>query len=144
MELEEIDSKIKEDVDENYNYDDKLSSFKESRIIVKNLPENINEETLENILHEIDPFLKIEDTRVVRDRMGLSRGFAFMDFISAEKANDAVNVLHGRTVEGKILSCALSRPPSSGENDRRTIFVNNIPRTTTEETIRSNFSKVRF
>lgn len=63
--------------------------------------------------------------RIVRTVLGVSKGYAFVDFEEKESAEKAL-VLHNMELEGRKCSVQFSKPPSKGENDYRTVFVNNL------------------
>jgi RNA recognition motif-containing protein len=111
-------------------------------VIIKNLKLEITEETLSSFIVEENPGVDIQDIRIVRDRRGASRGYAFVDFDTPKTANKCVKTLNHKTLNGNSITCAISKPPSLGENDKRTIFVNNISFKSTDETISKAFEKV--
>ena len=83
-------------------------------VIVKNLTFETTEENISNFIKEEEPSLEIDDIRIVKDRKGNSRGFAFIDFTTPKMANRFVKILNNKILNGNIISCAISRPPSLG------------------------------
>jgi len=62
----------------------------------------------------------VERAEVMKDRWtGLSRGFAFVDMITAEDAEAAINELNGAEVMGRILKVALAKPRESNAGTER-------------------------
>jgi RNA recognition motif-containing protein len=56
----------------------------------------------------------VEHVEVMKDRWtGLSRGFAFVDMMTAEDAEAAINELNGAEVMGRMLKVALAKPRES-------------------------------
>jgi nucleolin len=113
-------------------------------VIIKNLKIEITEETLSSFITEENPGIHISDIRIVRDRKGVSRGYAFVDFETPNIANKCVKTLNQKVLNGNHILCAISKPPSLGENDNRTIYVNNISFKSTDESISKAFEKVNF
>jgi RNA recognition motif-containing protein len=62
----------------------------------------------------------VERAEVMKDRWtGLSRGFAFVDMITAEDAEAAINELNGAEVMGRVLKVALAKPRESSAGTER-------------------------
>jgi RNA recognition motif-containing protein len=63
----------------------------------------------------------VERAEVMKDRWtGLSRGFAFVDMMTAEDAEAAITELNGAEVMGRVLKVALAKPrESSGGGTER-------------------------
>jgi RNA recognition motif-containing protein len=110
-------------------------------VIIKNLSLSINEDDLQSFI-KTQVNYPIEDIRIVRDKKGNSKGFAFADFSTTEDASNCAKILNNQKLLDQNLSCAVSKPPALGENDKRTIFINNLPFDATDETVRSTFEKV--
>lgn len=83
-------------------------------IIIKNLSRTVNEEELQEFLEASSPDVKTEDIRIVRDKKGFSKGFAFVDFFNKYDAEICLENINGKEIEGECISCAISKPPSSG------------------------------
>ena len=113
-------------------------------VIIKNLSLHVNEEDLETFIksHNSNERFIVEEIRIVRDKTGNSKGFAFVDFSSTKEAAEFAKVLNNQIFDDNILSCAVSKPPALGANDKRTIFVNNLPFDATEDSIKSIFEPV--
>lgn len=86
----------------------------ERTIIIKNLARTVDEEELKDFLEENSPDVKPEDLRVVRDNKGFSKGFAFVDFFNKYDAEICLENINEKEIEGEFISCAISKPPSSG------------------------------
>ncbi|OMJ79381.1 hypothetical protein SteCoe_20628 [Stentor coeruleus] len=96
---------------------------------VSNLPGNMKEHQLEDILKQIS---RVRAVRIVRDRKGNSRGFAYCDYESEEDLIQAVSYFNGKELQGNTLSMAVSKPPEENKNEECTLFVNNLPFEITE------------
>ena len=75
--------------------------------------------------------MKIVDVRVVRDEQMVKRGIAFVDVETQEMAERSLK-LNNYHLNGAAMKVDLSKPPSVGEKDDNTVFVNNLPFTCTE------------
>ncbi len=112
-------------------------------VIIKNLSLLVNEEDIKAFIASYDnERFNIEEIRIVRDKSGNSKGFAFVDFPSTNEAAECAKVLNNQKFDDHILSCAVSKPPALGENDKRTIFINNLPFDATEDSVKSIFEPV--
>jgi RNA recognition motif-containing protein len=79
-----------------------------TKLYVGNLSYNTSEETLRN-LFEADG-RRVEDVAVIMDRdTGRPRGFAFVQMGSPEDARAAIAGLHGRDVDGRLISVSDAR-----------------------------------
>jgi len=83
-------------------------------LIIKNLEKTVNEEELQIFIEDNSPKVQIEDIRIVRDKKGFSKGFAFVDFNDKKSAEICLDDINGKDIEGQIISVAISKPPSSG------------------------------
>jgi RNA recognition motif-containing protein len=58
----------------------------------------------------------VERAEVMKDRWtGLSRGFAFVDMITAEDADAAIAELNGTEMLGRVLRVAIAKPRDNAE-----------------------------
>ncbi|EFH61397.1 predicted protein [Arabidopsis lyrata subsp. lyrata] len=71
-----------------------------TNVYVKNLIENITEDILHRLFSQ---YGTVSSVVVMRDGMGRSRGFGFVNFCHPENAKKAVDSLHGRQVGSKTL-----------------------------------------
>lgn len=83
-------------------------------VIIKNLLKTVDEEELQNFINDNSPNILIEDVRIVRDKKGFSKGYAFVDFLDKLNAEKCVKNINGKILEDNVLSCAISKPPSAG------------------------------
>ena len=77
--------------------------------------------------------------RIVRDDKGLSKGIAYVDVETREMAQKCL-VLDQTELKAKKLSVKLSAPPSAGEKDACTVYVNNLSFGVTREEMEKLFS----
>ena len=62
----------------------------------------------------------VEAAEVVKDRWtGISRGFGFVEMITMEDAETAVDELNGCEVMGRVLEVALAKPRESSAGTER-------------------------
>ena len=123
--------------------DNLINNNTKKTIIIKNLKNETEENKIENAIKEKNPLIKIIDIRIVKDKKGNSKGFAFVDLENEEIANSTAELLNKTIIDENIINCAVSKPPSLGENDNRTLFINNIPSTANQNKIREIFEKVK-
>lgn len=79
-----------------------------SKIYVGNLPYSVTDSSLESNFSE---FGGVSSAKVMMDReTGRSKGFGFVEMVSAEAAQAAITGLHGMSVDGRSIVVNLARP----------------------------------
>src|SRR5438552_7804200 len=80
----------------------------ESRLFVGNL----SYQTMENDLQEyFSQAGVVTSVNLMLDKFtGKSRGFAFIEFSTSEEANKAVEMFHGKDLQGRALPVNIARP----------------------------------
>lgn len=120
----------------------KEESTEEKKVIIKNIPSNFEVNDIENLIKQRCPLVNVKDIRLIKNENGISRQFAFVDLYSKDNAIQLVNGLNNIIVnDNQVITCALSKSPKDGANDKRTIFVNNLPYDITKEQIKEMFVK---
>ncbi len=103
------------------------------------------ETTSEDLQDAFRGFGNFEECFVVTDRAtGESRGFGFVTFLNADEANAAIESKNGAMLDGRTLKVSVSRPKGSfppAVDDGCKVYIGNLELQTTEETLRSEFSK---
>jgi len=80
-----------------------------ARLYIGNLPQVANEEELQQWIESHG--LKVYTVQVIKDlETGASRGFAFAELPEVLKAEEAVQMLDGQTMEGHNLRVSEARP----------------------------------
>lgn len=78
------------------------------RLYAGNLNFDLDDEALRELFARAGGVERVE---VMKDRWtGLSRGFAFVDMITAEDADAAISELNGTQVLGRVLKVAIAKP----------------------------------
>ena len=86
------------------------------KIFVGNLSFDTTSAELESLFSEVG---HCESASVITDRAtGQSRGFGFVEMSSAAEAQQAINTLNGRQLQGRTLNVSEARDRSSGGGDR--------------------------
>jgi RNA recognition motif-containing protein len=81
------------------------------RLYAGNLNFDFDDDSLRELFSRVGG---VEHVEVMKDRWtGLSRGFAFVDMMTAEDAEAAINELNGAEVMGRMLKVALAKPRES-------------------------------
>lgn len=99
----------------------------------------LKEEDVEEFIKSNAPEFDFNAVRIVLDSKGISRKICFVDFNSPEDAKKCSKILNNKILDDNVITCAVSKPPKLGENDKRTIYINNISYGSTEESIKSAF-----
>ena len=88
-------------------------------IYVGNLAYSVDEEALKNIFGE---FGTVVSAKVIKDKFtGSSKGFAFVEMSTSDEADQAIEALDGKNVDGRTLRVAKARPQENrphGGGDR--------------------------
>jgi RNA recognition motif-containing protein len=71
----------------------------------------------------------------------VKRGIAFVDVETQEMAETSLK-LNNYHIKGSLIKVDLSKPPSEGDKDAYTVFVNNLPFSCTEKMLREHFATV--
>jgi len=83
------------------------------RLYVGNLSYQTTEATLSNLFGAIGEVISVD---LITDRMtGRSRGFAFVEMAEQSAAQEAINQLNGKTVNGRDIKVAEAHPRRSRE-----------------------------
>ena len=82
---------------------------------------NLNFEISDSSLHEVFSQVGgVEQAEVIKDRWtGLSRGFGFVEMMTAEDAEVAIGELNGAEAMGRKLRVALAKPRDTSRADMR-------------------------
>uniref|UniRef100_A0A8C5X7F6 Nucleolin n=1 Tax=Malurus cyaneus samueli TaxID=2593467 RepID=A0A8C5X7F6_9PASS len=113
-------------------------------LIVNNLSYAATEETLQEV------FKKASSVKVPQNNQGRPKGYAFVDFATAEDAREALNSFNNTEIEGRTVRLEFSTPAwQKGTMNARggggfgqqskTLFVRGLSEDTTEETLRESF-----
>ncbi|NWI07207.1 NUCL protein, partial [Tichodroma muraria] len=113
-------------------------------LIVNNLSYAATEETLQEV------FKKASSIRVPQNNQGRPKGYAFVDFATAEDAREALNSCNNTEIEGRTIRLEFSSPSwQKGNTNARggggfsqqskTLFVRGLSEDTTEETLKESF-----
>ena len=82
------------------------------RLYAGNLNFDLDDEALKELFARAGG---VERAEVMKDRWtGLSRGFAFVDMMTAEDADAAISELNGTEVMGRLLKVAIAKPRENG------------------------------
>jgi RNA recognition motif-containing protein len=80
------------------------------KLYIGNLSKQVNDAQLSELAA---PYGKIVSANVATERSsGASKGFAFVEFSTADEANAAIAGLHGRDINGQALVVNESKPRS--------------------------------
>ncbi|NXL60469.1 NUCL protein, partial [Chordeiles acutipennis] len=111
-------------------------------LIVNNLSYAASEETLQEL------FKKASSIKMPQNNQGRPKGYAFVEFPTAEDAKEALNSCNNTEIEGRAIRLEFSSPAwQKGNTNARggfnqqskTLFVRGLSEDTTEETLRESF-----
>ena len=114
------------------------------QVFIKGISHDIAEEELKEYINKKAPLIKYKNIRLVLDLNGKNKGFAFVDFESQNEAKKFIDVMNDNNSNIKLkdseIICAFCLSPKSGKNDKRTLFINNLPFDVNKEQIKNTFS----
>ena len=80
----------------------------EAKLYVGNLPFNTTDAELQDLFAQAG---MVKSAQVIRDRAsGRSKGFVFVEMNSADEANSAISMFHGKDFNGRALTVNIARP----------------------------------
>ncbi|XP_011296923.1 squamous cell carcinoma antigen recognized by T-cells 3 [Fopius arisanus] len=106
------------------------STLEKNKLFVKGLPVKTTKEDLETIFKAYGP---LKDVRIVTYRNGHSKGLAYVDFEDENSASKAVLATDGLTIEDKVISVAISKPPERKKTPEEPL-IKSLGGTTTSRT----------
>ncbi|MGD9209191.1 MAG: RNA-binding protein [Desulfobacteraceae bacterium] len=71
-----------------------------NRLYVGNIPWATTEEQLEDVFKT---YGKLKFVRIIRDQQGRSKGYAFVEFVDASAAQEAMEVENGTLLDGRTI-----------------------------------------
>jgi len=115
----------------------------QGNIFIKNLDKSVDTRTLHDTFSQ---FGNILSCKVSMDDQANSRGFGFVQFETAEEANEAIAKVNGMLLEDKRLYVGPflarnERDNVTGERKFTNVYVKNIPDDVTDEKFREAFAK---
>ena len=123
-------------------FDDSMSMSSTSRqrdkhtLFIKNLSTEAEEDDIREVFETLVPHVQLVSIRLIRDKVDSSkRGIAFVDVETQQMAEDSLK-LNEKKIKGKEVLVYISKPPAERDADAKTIFLNNLPLTTTETSLR--------
>ncbi|BFN36165.1 RNA recognition motif domain-containing protein [Fidelibacter multiformis] len=86
-------------------------------IYVGNLPWGVTEEALKTLFSE---YGTVDTARVITDRnSGRSKGFGFVEMSNDSDAQEAIEALNGKEMDGRALRVNEARPTADNDSRRR-------------------------
>ena len=87
-----------------------------TNLYVGNLSYDTTEDTLRTLFGE---FGEVESARVITDRYtGRSKGFAFVEMSAADAAQEAIDALNGKSVDGREIRVDKAKPRTERRQPR--------------------------
>ncbi|KAL4219044.1 hypothetical protein ACF0H5_021627 [Mactra antiquata] len=107
-----------------------------TNLIINYLPQTYTDEEMYSLFSTVG---KVVNCKIIRDKKsGYSYGFGFVEYGTAEEAQNAMDHLNGCEIENKRIKVALARPP--GEDTKgANLYIRNIPINYDEETLKNQF-----
>jgi RNA recognition motif-containing protein len=88
-----------------------------TNLYVGNLSYSTTEDNLRTLFGE---FGEVESARVITDRdTGRSKGFAFVEMSAEEAADEAIDALNGKSVDGREIRVDKAKPRTDTRPERR-------------------------
>ena len=125
----------------------KNSTEENKQVFIKGISPEITEEELKDYINKKTPLIEYKNIRLVLDINSRNKGFAFVDFENQNQAKKFIDIMNDDNNEKNIklknseLICAFCLSPKSGKNDKRTLFINNLPFDVEKDQIKEMFNK---
>lgn len=81
-------------------------------IYIGNLSRDVTEVELRE---QFEKFGRVDSASIVKDRRGVSKGFAYVEMDSADEGQAAMEALKGQMLDGRTMDIVESAPPSKGK-----------------------------
>ncbi|CDI79704.1 hypothetical protein EAH_00045300, partial [Eimeria acervulina] len=98
---------------------------------LSNIDASVSQQQLQQLINKLTQGLT--QLRLVKDFRGVSKGFAYADFVSAAAAAAAAAALHGQQLNERPLK-ALQSNPTKLLYEEKTLFISNLSKTNITET----------
>ncbi|MCD7465126.1 hypothetical protein HAX54_000668 [Datura stramonium] len=85
---------------------EQIMKYQGSNVYVKNIDDDVSDNELHELFSQCGT---ITSTKIMQDEKGLSKGFGFVCFSTAEEAYNAVNTFHGHMLHRKPLYVAIAQ-----------------------------------
>ncbi|ETE58113.1 Nucleolin, partial [Ophiophagus hannah] len=102
-------------------------------LVVNNLSYDATEESLQEV------FEKASAIRIPQNNQGRPKGYAFVDFATAEDAKEAMNSCNNTEIEGRTIRLEFSNSGGQNRNTNIKGGFSRLSEETTEETLRESF-----
>mgnify|MGYP003478424202 FL=1 len=80
----------------------------EAKLYVGNLPFNTSDSDLQDLFAQAGT---VKSAQVIRDRAsGRSKGFGFVEMNTADEAQSAISMFHGKDFNGRAMTVDVARP----------------------------------
>ncbi|HQV92991.1 MAG TPA: RNA-binding protein [Anaerolineales bacterium] len=80
----------------------------EAKLYVGNLPFNTSDSDLQDLFAQAGT---VKSAQVIRDRAsGRSKGFGFVEMNTADEAQSAISMFHGKDFNGRAMTVNVARP----------------------------------
>lgn len=108
-----------------------------TNLIINYLPQTMTDREFEGLFSTVAP---IKNFKICRDRKtNYSYGYGFVEYFTAEAAQQAIGRLNGHAVQNKFLKVALSR---EGEKVKgANLFITNLPKSVMESDLKEVFGR---
>ncbi|KAJ8485161.1 hypothetical protein OPV22_017646 [Ensete ventricosum] len=113
-------------------HEHKFTKIQGSTVYVKNLEKSVNNAALRKLFSECGLVLW---TKVIYDKTGLSRGFGFVCFSSAEEANEAVQRFNGNMSYGRRLYVTIAQNKVDRQKTLQLQFANPVQHAISHDSI---------
>lgn len=116
-----------------------IQKFDPNKVIVNYLPDALTDEELSSLFGTIG---SLKSTKIVRDKVtGISLGYGFVEFESADDAARAIEKFHGLNLQQKRLRVAYARWPGTPETAGANVHVRNLEASVSADEVEQQFGQ---
>lgn len=108
-----------------------------TNLIVNYLPQNMTQDEVRSLFGNIG---ELESCKLIRNKAtGQSLGYAFVNYLSVEDAEKAINTLNGLRMQNKTVKVSYARPSSESIKGAN-LYISGLPKTMTQTDLEAMFS----
>lgn len=120
-----------------------------TNLIVNYLPQTMTEEEIRSLFSSVG---EVESVKLVRDKSivfpdplnpgapkGQSLGYGFVNYVKAQDAEQAVNVLNGLRLQNKTIKVSFARPSSDAIKGAN-LYISGLPKTLSQQELEQVFA----
>eukprot|EP00047_Mylnosiga_fluctuans_P008593 m.7978 g.7978 ORF g.7978 m.7978 type:complete len:435 (-) comp2240_c0_seq1:65-1369(-) len=109
-----------------------------TNLIVNYIPSSMSSEDFRRLFESLGP---LKSCKIMKDKAtGIGLGYGFVEYMSAEDAQQAISQLNGHRIENKSLKVSIARPSSAAITNAN-LYIRGLPVSMSPDELRAMFSQ---